>query len=112
DWSVYRRGYNFVMRKFCAVNRASLVLPLLLVLTGCKQRHWRVNIPSGYSGPVSISCGRTGDESGTITVDSTGRADNTVCPERRTELLIVRDDKTISPENPITWLSTGDGITV
>lgn len=102
----------FVMRKICTANRVALVLPLLLVLAGCQQRHWRVNIASGYSGPVSISCGAFSDESRTITVDSTGHADKVFCPVHPTELLIVRDGKTISPENPMNWLSTGDGITV
>jgi hypothetical protein len=89
-----------------------LVLAIVFVLTGCKGKPLRVNLAPGYKGAVTIVCGSDNDGSQAITVDTTGRIESAPCPRHRTDLLIMRDGKTISAEGEIKWESTGDGIPV
>jgi hypothetical protein len=44
-------------------------------------------------------------------VDSTGNGEIARCPEQSVRMVIMREGKSISPEGPIMWESTGDGIT-
>jgi hypothetical protein len=100
------------MRRNSEGDRVALVLAIMFVLTGCKGKPLRVNLAPGYKGAVTIVCGSYSDDSQTITVDATGRVENAPCSLHRTELLIMRDGKTISAEGEIKWDSTGDGIPV
>ena len=88
-----------------------VALVLVVLAIGCKEKKpLLVNVAPGYSGAVTINCVSNSDDLQTITVDSTGRNSSTACPAHRTELVVVRDGKTIPTDGPVNWESTGDGI--
>jgi hypothetical protein len=84
-------------------------MPMLL---DCKQMPLRVDLAPGYSGMVEVSCTGASNNLDQVTVDSTGNGEITRCPKQSVDLAITRGGKSISPEGPIIWESTGDGITV
>jgi hypothetical protein len=70
-----------------------------------------VRIAPGYSGVVKVSCIGASNDLHQVTVDSTGNGEIARCSEQSVDLVIMRGGKSISAEGPISWDSTGDGIT-
>ena len=99
-----------------ALRRVNTIAILMLaagmpMLLDCKQMPLRVDLAPGYSGVVKVSCTGASNDLHQVTVDSTGNGEIVRCPEQSVSLLIMRGGKSISPDGPIIWESTGDGIT-
>jgi hypothetical protein len=94
-------------------SKGAVVVALVLALAtiSCKEKPWKVDVASGYKGPVKIDCGETSDDYYAVTVGPSGYAGLVVCPTHRTELLTTRDGKAITADE-VTWTVTGDGIPV
>jgi hypothetical protein len=101
-----------------ALRRVNMIAILMLaagmpmLLAACKRIPLRVDLAPGYSGVVMISCTGASTDLHQVTVDSTGDAEIPGCPGRSVRLVIMRGGKSISPEGPVSWDSTGDGIVV
>jgi len=90
----------------------ALLACLLPVVASCKAPPFTVNLPSGYNGPVTISCDATGVSAASIAVDAHGMAEAKVCPTRPTDLVVMRDGKHIDTFTTPDWETTGDNIPV
>jgi hypothetical protein len=90
-----------------------LLLPavslLMLVMLSCRARSLQIEIPHGFSGPISVSCANTGDDFQTTTVDASGKGVAATCGRTVVDTRVVRDGKTIDVDS-LKWETTGDGI--
>ena len=89
----------------------SLATCAVTIAMGCK-RSVHVELAPNYVGPVNIVCDAIGDTSQTIAIDSTGNGEAHSCPPRGAELVFLRDGKPFTPDGPVQWQTTGDGIVV
>jgi hypothetical protein len=85
---------------------------LLPVAASCKARPFTVTVPSGYTGEVAITCDATGSSEFSVATDAHGLAEAKVCPERPTDVVVIRDGKRVDPAAAPNWELTGDRIPV
>jgi hypothetical protein len=102
------------LKRVNTIAMLSLAAGIPMLLAGCKGKPVPVpvDLAPGYSGPVVITCALSRNDFHRITVDSTGHGQMAPCPQHPVDLVIERDGKPISSVGPISWDSTGDGITV
>jgi hypothetical protein len=82
-----------------------------MIFGGCKHETFTVNLPSGYSGVVSVQCvGAETNGDRTVSIDSKTGTAQAACPAKHTQPTIVRDGLTLQPAGPVSWDKTGDGV--
>lgn len=82
---------------------------LLAAIIGCSHP-LEVDLPSGYTGKVSIFCDRVGDIDRPVAVAADGTAPHAVCPRSRQPITVLRGGQVIQPASEPQWSTTGDGI--
>jgi hypothetical protein len=89
----------------------SLTACAVTIAMGCKQSV-HIELAPSYTGPVNIVCDAVADTTRTIIIDSAGNGEAHSCPPRGAELVFLRDGKPFTPDGPVLWQTTGDGIVV
>ncbi len=81
------------------------------VVIGCREHRpvFRVELPSGFSGPVEISCASFAGDLQTVHVDAVGHATGASCTKDPVDLVVTRNGSVLQPDS-VSWNLTGDGI--
>lgn len=84
---------------------------LLNATTGCSHP-LEVDLPTGYTGKVTVYCDRLVANVPPIKVDLDGNAPKAACPRSPRQLTAVRNGVVVEPLGKPHWSTTGDGIVV
>jgi hypothetical protein len=85
---------------------------MLPVVASCKSNPLRVELSSGFTGQVTISCHATGSTLTSVAVNAQGSAEAATCPSNPVDIMVVRDGKRIAVDGAAIWETTGDGLPV
>lgn len=99
-----------LMSKLCTPSFLfAFTVALLAVVIGCSHAV-QIDVPTGYTGKVTVLCDRFADVARPIAVGADGVARQATCPRSRQSITVVRDGKAIPTVGDPHWTTTGDGI--
>ena len=88
-----------------------IVLCFAPILVCCREHRqtFQVEVPAGFHGSVSISCGAYGRNLEDVNVDATGSGSAEYCSPDAVDVLVKRNGQAVTVGS-MQWLRTGDGI--
>ncbi len=88
----------------------SVVLAVVSVaLLGC-ARKLQIEVPTGFRGRMHITCtGLTSDRTSLLRLTGSETTAAT-CPERQSDVVVVRANSQVPVDTSVMWTTTGDGL--